>query len=424
MKYSINDTTLTAIGNAIREKTGSAGTYKPTEMATAIQSITTGGGSGDGEKKLAKLVDKTITEITLSDLVGITEIGSHAFNSCARLAKLEIPNTVTWIGSNSFNSTQALEELTFPASVTAISASALDYSYLRNLTILNDSAVVDGQRWQGDTGAIISKTSSLNWEHVYVSGKLYDAYKAHASWANFTSFLTPFDEYVGIPDITRCTILFGERRTISLPIANFTVVPDVGIALNGSTVTTENLSIGADSITFDIVASETEGDTHLTVTVPRPDGYVFTYEITATVVAAIAESSYEVITPEGVTYGFELKEDGYYESTNQKQPNSFAYCKVKINNPSGVTMYVDCINYAEGRYDYGFLSKVNSDLAKSPSGSVDVDYKVKFNDKDSQYVQTFPYDDAIGDCYITVKFIKDASGDKNNDSFKFKIRFE
>jgi hypothetical protein len=87
-------------------------------------------------------------------------------------------------------------------------------------------------------------------------------------------------------------------------------------------------------------------------------------------------------------------------------------------------MYVDCINYAEGRYDYGFLSKVNSDLAKSNSGSIDADYKVKFNDKDSQYVQTFSYDDAIGDCYITVKFIKDTSGDKNNDSFQFKIRFE
>lgn len=42
--YSIKDTTLTAIGDAIREKTGSADTYKPTEMATAIQNITTGGG--------------------------------------------------------------------------------------------------------------------------------------------------------------------------------------------------------------------------------------------------------------------------------------------------------------------------------------------------------------------------------------------
>lgn len=46
MKYSINDTTLTAIGNAIREKNGSSDTYKPTEMASAISAITTGGGGG------------------------------------------------------------------------------------------------------------------------------------------------------------------------------------------------------------------------------------------------------------------------------------------------------------------------------------------------------------------------------------------
>ena len=43
----INDTNLTDIANAIREKNGEITTYKPSEMAAAILAIT-GGGSGDG----------------------------------------------------------------------------------------------------------------------------------------------------------------------------------------------------------------------------------------------------------------------------------------------------------------------------------------------------------------------------------------
>ena len=40
----VQDTSLTAIANAIREQNGSTDTYKPAEMATAIQGIQAGGG--------------------------------------------------------------------------------------------------------------------------------------------------------------------------------------------------------------------------------------------------------------------------------------------------------------------------------------------------------------------------------------------
>ena len=43
----VNDTNLTNIANAIREKNGLTNTYKPSEMAAAILAITTGGGGAD-----------------------------------------------------------------------------------------------------------------------------------------------------------------------------------------------------------------------------------------------------------------------------------------------------------------------------------------------------------------------------------------
>ena len=45
-KYVIEDTTLTGIAGAIREKNGTTNTYKPTEMAAAIAAIVSGSGGG------------------------------------------------------------------------------------------------------------------------------------------------------------------------------------------------------------------------------------------------------------------------------------------------------------------------------------------------------------------------------------------
>lgn len=44
---TINDANLTAIANSIRAKNGTQTTYKPSEMASAITAIPTGGGSGE-----------------------------------------------------------------------------------------------------------------------------------------------------------------------------------------------------------------------------------------------------------------------------------------------------------------------------------------------------------------------------------------
>ena len=46
-EYLIQKTTLTSIADAIREKTGTTGTIKPTEMASKIGEISVGGGGFD-----------------------------------------------------------------------------------------------------------------------------------------------------------------------------------------------------------------------------------------------------------------------------------------------------------------------------------------------------------------------------------------
>lgn len=55
----INESTLTAIGNAIRSKTGGSALINPEDMATEIESIPSGGSS---ERVFTKLAEYTVTE--------------------------------------------------------------------------------------------------------------------------------------------------------------------------------------------------------------------------------------------------------------------------------------------------------------------------------------------------------------------------
>lgn len=54
-KVYLEDSTLTAIGNAIRGKTGESGLLLPSEMASAITSIPTGGGGSGGDFDLSNI---------------------------------------------------------------------------------------------------------------------------------------------------------------------------------------------------------------------------------------------------------------------------------------------------------------------------------------------------------------------------------
>ena len=60
-KYVIEDTTLTAIGDAIRSKDGTTEPILVGDFASKITAITTGGGSGSGELGYAQIGAKSTT---------------------------------------------------------------------------------------------------------------------------------------------------------------------------------------------------------------------------------------------------------------------------------------------------------------------------------------------------------------------------
>lgn len=101
MVRTIDDTHLTNIANAIRAKNDTTNTYKPSEMAEAINGIES--------DNYDKMIGKTITEVR-SDL---TTVGKYTFYECANLQSADFPKAVS-IGDYAFYGTSALTDLNFP----------------------------------------------------------------------------------------------------------------------------------------------------------------------------------------------------------------------------------------------------------------------------------------------------------------------
>lgn len=98
--YIIQDTTLTAIADAIREKIGETAALTPATMATAIAGIETGGASSDIEAQWIAVIEGggEVTKIP----GGVTSIRNCAFYGCTNLALTSLPDGLTSIDNSAF----------------------------------------------------------------------------------------------------------------------------------------------------------------------------------------------------------------------------------------------------------------------------------------------------------------------------------
>lgn len=131
---------------------------------------------------------------------------------------------------------------------------------------------------------------------------------------------------------------------------------------------------------------------------------------------------YAVQSMPGDAYRFTLQSDGYYERTNGGINNSYAYCKLVFNDHGLNPLVLQCIDQAENSYDFGILSKVDTELGHNYSEDSSSLVYHSFKGESSATPKTITYPlMGEGEHYITIKYRKDSSQHTSPDTFKFKV---
>jgi hypothetical protein len=125
-KVLVTESYLTDIGNAIRSKNGGNAKYKPSEMAGAINDITT-----QDNTVLNSILDRSISGGYVND--DLTEIGNYAFYGCENLTSATFTE-VTKIDMSAFNGCTSLESISLPK-VKEIEMNAFSYSGLKSISM-------------------------------------------------------------------------------------------------------------------------------------------------------------------------------------------------------------------------------------------------------------------------------------------------
>ena len=116
-EYIVQDTTLTAIADAVRAKKGTTEPIALTDFATEIESIQSGGGSSSN--KLGLVVNdanggtSAYFDITNDDIGGVTKLKDYAFYNCQGMQSIQLDN-ITSMGGSAFQSCIRLKSVEMP----------------------------------------------------------------------------------------------------------------------------------------------------------------------------------------------------------------------------------------------------------------------------------------------------------------------
>ena len=226
----VEETSLQNIANSIREKTGTEDTYKPSEMATAISNIESGGGSGSNAYD--GIIDRTITEITNNS---VASIGKYAFSKCTNLTNVTFTET-TIVDEEAFEGCTGLITINFPKAthfryssfkgckaLTNINAPELTYlnvnvfygcTSLTSVDLPKVNSIGNGcfqsctsltkvilranevcYISRGAGASIFNNTPIKNGTgYVYVPDDLVESYKADTNWSEIADQIKPISE--------------------------------------------------------------------------------------------------------------------------------------------------------------------------------------------------------------------------------------
>lgn len=221
-KVFIEESTLSSIGNAIRQKTGKSELISPGNMPTEIASITTGSSGTGGDDKFISLLDGSpIEEFVNSDitklrdnalrnaqvkkikLTALKTAGIFCFYSSA-IAEAILPKCVS-LGQSAFAYCSALEKVDlsmfgdtsqkYTNSDGIIQQNTFNTSTkFKTLILRNNTEIVK----LANVNAFTYTQIAGRMGYIYVPAALIDEYKTATNWATFAGQFRAIEDY---PDI-------------------------------------------------------------------------------------------------------------------------------------------------------------------------------------------------------------------------------
>lgn len=235
-EYLVQDTTLTAIANAVRAKKGTTEPIALTDFAAEIESIQSGGGSSSNKLALVVGIQSAdnLYDITASDLDGVTEIGDYAFYqktglrsidlsnvtsvggfafyNCSNLTSANMPN-VTSIGSNTFAYCNALESVDM-SKVISIGDSAFDScGNFRRITIPASVTNIGSSAFR-KCNSLTSVTFGENSQLTTIGSNAF--YGTYISSISIPDSVTTIGSYAFYKCPELFSLKFGENSQLSI----------------------------------------------------------------------------------------------------------------------------------------------------------------------------------------------------------------
>lgn len=140
LRYSITDTVLTSIGDAIREKLDTTEQYKPSQMPEAIRSIKAGedtpvypAAQGTANLAIANPFSMSAAVESVSVPEGVVSLGNSCFAKYTNVKYIELPQSLTRIYGGALQNCASLEEITIPKNVISIGDYVFDGTPVKKL---------------------------------------------------------------------------------------------------------------------------------------------------------------------------------------------------------------------------------------------------------------------------------------------------
>lgn len=179
-EYLIQDTTLTAIANAVRSKTGKSESIKVSDLADKINGITSGGAANTDIEDA--LIDGSIGGVYRNDRV--TKISNSCFYR-SNVTEVYFPNVVT-VASSAFSACKTLVKADFRVVESFESFVFNGATALQTLIVRTNKVATLGQ---------VPFSADEEMFRIYVPAALVDSYKTATNWKSYADCIVAIEDY-------------------------------------------------------------------------------------------------------------------------------------------------------------------------------------------------------------------------------------